>query len=62
MRRDGAWRPGVVVATSAMAVMCRYRRAEGLGTVVDTMSADFVVPRADIDPLDVPPVRAEKAA
>lgn len=43
--RDGAWRPGMVEAASALAVMCRYRRAEGAGTVVDTMAAEYVVPR-----------------
>lgn len=47
--RNGAWRPGVVEAVASMAVMATYRCADGQGTAVDTMSARYVLPRADMD-------------
>jgi diguanylate cyclase (GGDEF)-like protein len=47
--RYGAWRPGVVEGASARAVMATYRCTEGRGTVVDTMSAEYVMPRGDVD-------------
>jgi hypothetical protein len=50
VHRDGAWRPGVVDGASARAVLATYRCAAGQGTVVDTMSAEFVIPRAHWDP------------
>jgi diguanylate cyclase (GGDEF)-like protein len=47
--RNGAWRPGVVEGAASMAVMATYRCADGRGTAVDTMSARYVLPRADVD-------------
>jgi diguanylate cyclase (GGDEF)-like protein len=47
--RYGAWRPGVVEGASARAVLATYRCTEGRGTVVDTMSAEYVMPRGDVD-------------
>jgi diguanylate cyclase (GGDEF)-like protein len=49
VHRYGSWRPGVVEGASVRAVMATYRCAQGRGTVVDTMSAEYVMPRADID-------------
>jgi diguanylate cyclase len=50
VHRDGAWRPGVVESASGRAVMVTYRHARGLGTVVDTMTAECVLARAAADP------------
>ncbi|OLB79087.1 MAG: hypothetical protein AUI14_11485 [Actinobacteria bacterium 13_2_20CM_2_71_6] len=51
--RDGAWRPGVVESASYRAVMATYRHAGGTGTVVDTMTAEYVLARdADDAQLD----------
>jgi diguanylate cyclase (GGDEF)-like protein len=49
VHRYGAWRPGVIEAASSRAVMATYRCAQGRGTVVDTMSAEYVLPRTDVD-------------
>ncbi|GII24807.1 GGDEF domain-containing protein [Planosporangium mesophilum] len=50
VHRYGAWRPGVVEDASSRAVMITYRCAQGQGTVVDTVSAEFVLPRIEADP------------
>jgi diguanylate cyclase (GGDEF)-like protein len=47
--RYGAWRPGVVESASVLAIMATFRCAEGPGTVVDTMSAEYVQPRVESD-------------
>jgi diguanylate cyclase (GGDEF)-like protein len=47
--RDGAWRPGVVEGASHGAVMATYRHAGGTGTLVDTMTAEYVLDRAVTD-------------
>jgi diguanylate cyclase (GGDEF)-like protein len=53
--RDSAWRPGVVERASSGAVLATYRHADGAGTVVDTMTAEYVVARDVPDPhLDRP--------
>ena len=49
VHRYGAWRPGVVEGASSRAVLATYRCTEGRGTVVDTMSAEYVMPRGDVD-------------
>jgi diguanylate cyclase (GGDEF)-like protein len=49
VHRHGAWRPGVVEDASPRAVMTTYRCAEGRGTGVDTVSAEYVLPRSDVD-------------
>jgi diguanylate cyclase (GGDEF)-like protein len=43
--RYGAWRPGVVESASVLAIMATFRCNDGAGTVVDTMSAEYVQPR-----------------
>jgi diguanylate cyclase (GGDEF)-like protein len=48
--REGAWRPGVVESASYRAVMATYRSAAGTGTVVDTMTAEYVLARHTTDP------------
>jgi diguanylate cyclase (GGDEF)-like protein len=48
--RGGAWRPGIVEGASANAVMATYRYTDGPGTIVDTMSAQYVVGRDAADP------------
>jgi diguanylate cyclase len=48
--RAGAWRPGVVECASHRAVLVTYRLCGGTGTVVDTMTAEYVVARAASDP------------
>jgi diguanylate cyclase (GGDEF)-like protein len=48
--RGGAWRPGVVEDASTNAVMATYRYTDGPGTIVDTMSAQYVVGRDAADP------------
>lgn len=50
VHRNGAWRPGVVESVSVWAVLARYRCADGPGTGVDTMSAEFISPRMNADP------------
>jgi hypothetical protein len=49
--RDRAWRPGVVERASSGAVLATYRHANGAGTVVDTMTAEYVIARDAPDPL-----------
>jgi diguanylate cyclase (GGDEF)-like protein len=60
--RYGAWRPGVVESASVMAIMATFRCNEGPGTVVDTMSAEYVQPReassAELDTIAPHPVPA----
>jgi diguanylate cyclase (GGDEF)-like protein len=47
--REGAWRPGVVESASHRAVMATYRHTESTGTVVDTMTAEYVLVRHAAD-------------
>ncbi|MBO0867098.1 MAG: hypothetical protein J2P15_00895, partial [Micromonosporaceae bacterium] len=49
VHRYGAWRPGVVDAASQRGVMTTYRCSAGMATVVDTVSAEYVVLRASTD-------------
>ena len=48
--REGGWRPGVVESASGRAVLVTYRLRGGTGTVVDTMTAEYVVARDAADP------------
>jgi hypothetical protein len=48
--RSGSWRPGVVLSSSAKAVIVRYRPTDSRGTGVDTVMADNLAPRDDVDP------------
>jgi diguanylate cyclase len=47
--RDGAWRPGVVENASGRAVLVTYRHCDGTGTVVDTMTAEYIAARGAVD-------------
>lgn len=47
--RDGAWRTAVVNHASRFAVTATYRRSHHHGTGVDTMTAQYVLPRGDTD-------------
>ncbi|HEY8474478.1 MAG TPA: hypothetical protein VIL37_17830 [Natronosporangium sp.] len=41
--RDGSWKPGVVNGASPLAVMVTYQSTTGRGTVVDTVTAEYLV-------------------
>jgi hypothetical protein len=45
VHRHGGWLPGVVSGTSPRAVLATYQSIRGRGTVVDTVSAEYVMPR-----------------
>jgi hypothetical protein len=48
--RGGLWRAGVVEAASSRAATVTYRPNDSRGTGVDTLTARFVLARADLDP------------
>jgi hypothetical protein len=48
--RSGSWRPGVVLSSSPKAVIVRYRPTDSRGTGVDTVMADNLAQREEIDP------------
>ena len=49
--RAGGWRAGVVEAASSRAATVTYRPNNSRGTGVDTLTARFVLARADLDPV-----------
>jgi len=49
--RSGTWRAGVVEAASALAATVTYRPNSARGTGVDTLTARYMIRRADPDPL-----------
>ena len=49
--RGGDWRSGVVEAASARAATVTYRPNNNRGTGVDTVTAPYILARADADPL-----------
>ncbi|MEV4760905.1 hypothetical protein AB0J86_38180 [Micromonospora sp. NPDC049559] len=49
--RSGTWRAGVVETTSAQAATVTYRPRDSRGTGVDTLTARYLLPRAEIDPM-----------
>jgi hypothetical protein len=49
--RSGCWRAGVIVAASARAATVTYRPANLRGTAVDTLTAEHLIARVDLDPL-----------
>ena len=49
--RNGTWRAGIIEATSARAAMVTYRPNDARGTGVDTLTARYVLARADLDPM-----------
>jgi hypothetical protein len=48
--RSGSWRPGIVLSSSPKAVIVRYRPTDSRGTGVDTVMADNLARRDDVDP------------
>jgi hypothetical protein len=50
VHRHGGWHPGVVDRVSAMAVLVTYRVVDERGHLVDTVTADYVITRAEPDP------------
>jgi hypothetical protein len=46
----GAWRPGVILSSSATAASVRYRPTDGRGTAVDTVRPHKIAPRDEDDP------------
>ncbi len=49
--RGGVWRAGVVEVASPRAATVTYRPSGARGTGVDTLTAPYVIFRADLDPL-----------
>jgi hypothetical protein len=49
--RGGTWRAGVVEAASERAATVTYRPGSAAATGVDTLTAPFLLPRADTDPV-----------
>jgi hypothetical protein len=50
VHRGGNWRAGVVESASTRAATVTYRPSSARGTAVDTLTARYLAPRADIDP------------
>jgi hypothetical protein len=50
IHRGGQWRSGVVMTASAREVTVTYRPTDALGTAVDTVTARYVIARAEADP------------
>lgn len=49
--RGGQWRAGIVEVASRDAATVTYRPSSSRGTGVDTLTARFMQPRAEIDPM-----------
>jgi hypothetical protein len=49
--RSGTWCAGIVEACSPRAATVTYRPNNARGTGVDTLTASYLLPRADRDPL-----------
>lgn len=49
--RAGTWRAGVIEVASPWAATVTYRTSNARGTGVDTMTAQYVLPRGETDPL-----------
>ena len=49
--RNGSWRAGVIEAASSRAAMVTYMPSGARGTGVDTLTARYVAPRTNLDPL-----------
>ncbi len=49
--RGGAWRAGVIEVASARAATVTYRPGASRGTGVDTLTADCLLAREEIDPV-----------
>jgi hypothetical protein len=48
--RNGSWHPGVVNGASPLAVMVTYQSLGGRGTVVDTVTAEYLMRHGNPDP------------
>ena len=56
--RNNGWRSGVIESATERAAMVTYRPTQERGTGVDTVTARYVIARAEEDPLlDRPPLR-----
>ncbi len=55
--RGGTWRAGVVEASSRRAATVTYRPTNTRATGVDTLTAQYMLARVDIDPLLDPGAR-----
>jgi hypothetical protein len=49
--RGGQWRSGVVESASSRAATVTYRPNGGRGTGVDTLTARYLLARAEVDPI-----------
>ena len=49
--RGGDWHAGVIEASSSRAATVTYRPGSSRGTAVDTLTARYLLRRADTDPL-----------
>lgn len=49
--RDRTWCAGIVEATSPHAATVTYRPEKSRGTGVDTLTAPYLLPREEVDPL-----------
>jgi hypothetical protein len=49
--RNNAWRSGVIESVSDRAAMVTYRPTQERGTGVDTVTARYVIARAEEDPM-----------
>lgn len=49
--RGGAWRPGVIETASSRAATVTYRPNTTRATGVDTLTAQYIAPRDEIDPV-----------
>jgi hypothetical protein len=47
--RNGEWHTGVVDGSSAFALLVTYQQPGARGTVVDTVTPEYVVPHTDPD-------------
>jgi hypothetical protein len=50
VHRAGQWRAGIIETASTRAATVTYRPAGSRGTGVDTLTAEYLHPRADPDP------------
>ncbi len=51
VHRGGIWRAGLVEKSSARAATVTYRPGSARGTAVDTLTARYLLRRAETDPL-----------
>jgi hypothetical protein len=49
--RGGDWHAGVIEASSSRAATVTYRQGRARGTAVDTLTARYLLRRADTDPM-----------